>query len=109
MLMREQFKLPLQYTREKKLFIEEASRVEERRKRQIPYDEPERVSAILKFRQLKDRQLAVQYASERFQQVRTSFMVDGFGPRVHEHLAKLQDSHSKYELSPEEALKTERP
>ncbi len=35
-------------------------------------------------------------------------MVDGFGPRVHEHLAKLQGNLSKYDLSPEETLKTER-
>ncbi len=35
-------------------------------------------------------------------------MVDGFGPRETEHLAKLQDNLSKYDLSPEETLKTER-
>ncbi len=40
--------------------------------------------------------------------VSTSLIVDGFGPRVHEHLAKLQDNLFKYDLSPEETLKTER-
>ncbi len=84
------------------------SRLEERRKQQIPFDEPKKVLATLKFRQLKHRQLAERCASGRFPQVSTSLMVDGFGPREHEHLAKLQDNLSKYDLSPEEALKTER-
>ncbi len=39
----------------------------------------------------------------------TSLMLDGFGPRVHEHLTKLQDKLSKYDLNPEETLKTESP
>ncbi len=116
MLRREKFQLPLQYTRESlsegapntKLFIEEASRLEKRRKRQLPYEEPKNVTEILNLRQLKHRQLVAQYASGRFPQASISLMVDGFGPRVHEHLAKLQDNLSKYYWSPEEILKTER-
>ncbi len=50
---------------QEKLFIDEASRLEERRRRQTPYDKPIKFPAILKFRQLKHRQLIVQYVSRR--------------------------------------------
>ncbi len=67
---REHVKVPLRCTREslsaemfnRKLFHQRIVAIEERRKRQIRYDEPKHVPAILKFRLLKHKELAVQYA-----------------------------------------------
>ncbi len=109
MLRRDQFQSPFKHFKngisakkmKKILFEEEGDKTETSRKRQIPYDKPGEIPAILRFPKVRHRQLAVKWAFGRFTPISSSLLEGKFGEVVHEHMHNITENLKEYNLSGE--------
>ncbi len=108
MLYREPFERALEHLNQKcssreireGFTAQEGERLEKHGRRQMPYDRPSELSAILKFKKVKHRQLAIQFACGKFPQLSTTEMEDKFGDEARHHMEMLSGIISRYQLEP---------
>ncbi len=91
-----------------RFMVEEGERLEKYRKRQIPYDIPNKLPSILKFTKVKHRQLAILFDCGRFPQVPISAMLDKFGDKARHNVDMLDANLSTYQLELQEAVDAEK-
>ena len=84
------------------LIQEAGEKLEKSRKRKIPFEDPLRVPAILRFPRLRHRMQALKWACGRFPPMSTTELENRFGIKIPNHMRTLEENLKKTALSDEE-------